>query len=85
MGVAISKVKRELELVLDTETLVVDLINNTIKSDNGNTLFREKNYSIELTYQSQLMYFIDLLKKDIQPMNSFSESIKNLKICIQNE
>ena len=79
------KAKREIELVLDTETLVVDLINNTIKSDNGTTLFENKDYTILRTYQSQLMYFTDLLKKDIQPMNSFSESLKNLKIFLQNE
>jgi predicted dehydrogenase len=78
-------VKREIELVLDTQTLVVDLVNNTIKSDNGTTLFEEQDYPIQLTYQSQLMYFTDLLKNNIQPMNSFSESIKNLKICLQNE
>ena len=78
-------VKREIELVLDTQTLVVDLVNNTIKSDNGTTLFEEQDYPIQRTYQSQLMYFTDLLKNNIQPMNSFSESIKNLKICLQNE
>jgi predicted dehydrogenase len=78
-------VKREIELVLDTQTLVVDLVNNTIKSDNGTTLFEEQDYPIQLTYQSQLIYFTDLLKNNIQPMNSFSESIKNLKICLQNE
>ena len=79
------KVKRQIELVLDTETLVVDLINNTIKSDSGNTLFSDENYELKYTYQSQLKYFIDSLNNDILPMNSFSESIKNLKICIQNE
>ena len=79
------KVKREIELVLDAETLVLDLINNTIISDKGNTLFEDRDYSIQRTYQSQLMYFIDLLKQGIQPMNSFSESINNLKICLQNE
>ena len=79
------QVKREIEIVLDTETLVVDLVNNTIKSDDGNVLFEDIDYSIQRTYQSQLMYFTDLLKKGIQPMNSFSESIKNLKICLQNE
>lgn len=79
------KAKREIELVLDTETLVVDLINNTIKSDNGTTLFEDKDYPIQRTYQSQLMYFTDHLKHGNQPMNSFSESIKNLKICLQNE
>ena len=79
------KVKREIELVLDTETLVVDLINNTIKSDRGNILFQQQDYQIKSSYQSQLSYFIDQLNNDIQPMNSFSESIKNLKICMQDE
>lgn len=79
------QVKREIEIVLDTNTLIVDLVNNIIKSDEGNVLFEDKNYAIQNTYQSQLMYFIDSLKKGIQPMNSFSESIKNLKICLQDE
>jgi len=79
------KAKREIELVLDVETLIVDLINNNIKSDNGNIIFEEQDYPIQDTYQSQLMYFIHLLRQGIQPMNSFNESIKNLKICLQNE
>jgi predicted dehydrogenase len=79
------KAKREIELVLDAETLIVDLINNKIKNDYGNTIFEEEDYPIQRTYLSQLTYFIDLLRQGIQPMNSFNESIKNLKICLQNE
>ncbi|WP_204343874.1 Gfo/Idh/MocA family protein [Psychroserpens algicola] len=79
------KAKREIELVLDTETITVDLINNTVVSDLGKTLFEAKDYSIQRTYESQLKYFTDMLKQNIQPMNSFNESIKNLKICLQHD
>ncbi|MDG5490142.1 Gfo/Idh/MocA family protein [Psychroserpens sp. SPM9] len=79
------KAKREIELVLDMETITVDLINNTVVSDLGKTLFEAKDYSIQRTYESQLKYFTDVLKQNIQPMNSFNESIKNLKICLQHD
>ena len=79
------KVKRELELVLNSETLIVDLINNSIMSDKGRTLFTDKNFHLNDTYQLQLKYFIDSINNGILPMNSFVESIENLKICLNNE
>ena len=79
------KVKREIEIVFDQITWNVDLINNTIKTDEGDVIFEVNNFDILQTYKSQLSYYIDCLKVKNQPMNSFEDSIPALKICLENE
>lgn len=79
------KPKREIEIVLENETLTVDLINNSIKNDQDDFLFQDDTFNIKETYINQLKYFIDCLNKKETPMNSISESIEVLKIALQNE
>tara|TARA_R100000935_G_C2813422_1_gene156146 strand:- start:448 stop:1371 length:924 start_codon:yes stop_codon:yes gene_type:complete len=79
------KPKRELEIVLETETWTVDLINNEIKNDLGEYLFKAVDFNVKDTYLFQLNYFISCLKTNQIPMNSFVESIEILKICLNNE
>jgi predicted dehydrogenase len=79
------KPKREIEIVLENETLTVDLINNNIKNDQNNVLFQDNTFNVNETYINQLKYFINCLKNNETPMNSFSESIEILKICLNNE
>jgi len=74
--------KRELEIVFNDDTWTVDLIKNEIKNDSGEYLFSAPDYSIKDTYVSQLNYFINCFKRNEQPMNSFKESVKNLKLCL---
>ena len=79
------KPKREIEIVLDEDTLTVDLIKNEIKNDAGECLFQAIDFSVKDTYFFQLEYFIDCLKNDQVPMNSFTESLEILKICLNYE
>jgi predicted dehydrogenase len=78
------KAKRTIELVLENETLCIDLINNSIKNDNGETIFSVKEYDISQTYTVQLKYFMDCLNSGARPMNSLRESVEILKIVLGN-
>jgi predicted dehydrogenase len=78
------KPKREIEIVLENETWTVDLINNEIKNDHGELLFQVSEFNLQETYRDQLRYFINCLKNNESPMNSLSESIEILKVCLKN-
>jgi predicted dehydrogenase len=77
--------KREIEIVFEKDTWVVDLINNEIKNDNGDVFFRADNFNVKDTYLLQLKYFIGCINNNQVPMNSFDESVEILKICLNNE
>jgi predicted dehydrogenase len=79
------KPKREIEIVLEKETLTVDLINNCIKNDYDDFLFQDNTFNVKETYINQLKYFINCLKNNETPMNSLPESIEILKICLNND
>lgn len=79
------KPKREIEVVFDNDTWTVDLIKNTIKNDANEYLFEASDFDVKQTYIFQLEYFINCLKKNQIPMNSFKDSLENLKICLNNE
>ena len=79
------KPKREIEIVFENETWTVDLINNEIKNDDGKLLFQLNLFNIEETYKCQLEYFINCLKNNKSPMNSLSESIEILNVCLKND
>ncbi len=74
--------KRELEIVFKDDTWTVDLIKNEIINDSGEYLLSAPDFNIKDTYVSQLDYFINCFKRNEQPMNSFKESIKTLKVCL---
>ena len=74
--------KREIEIVFNDDTWTVDLIKNEIKNDSGEYLFSAPDYNIKDTYTSQLDYFINCLTRNERPMNSFKESVKSLKLCL---
>lgn len=79
------KAKREIEIVFENDTWVIDLIKNQIKNDANDCVFEALNFNIIETYVSQLEYFISHLNNNTLPMNSFKDSVKNLKICLSNE
>ena len=62
----------------------MDLINNEIKNDHGELLFQVSEFNLQETYRDQLRYFINCLKNNESPMNSLSESIEILKVCLKN-
>ena len=77
--------KREIEIVLENSIWTIDLIRNYIKNDSGEKIKKKEDFQVTDTYRLQLNYFIECLKKKQTPMNSFKESLDNLKICLQNE
>lgn len=79
------KPKREIEIVLEDDTWRIDLIKNEIKNDADEYLFKGVDFNAKDTYLLQLDYFIGCLKSNQVPMNSFKESIRILKICLNNE
>ena len=79
------KSKRSIEIVLDNETLNIDLINNIITNDNGELLFFNNDFDIQETYNSQLEYFISSLNNNLKPMNTIQESIQILKLILNDK
>ncbi|MNQ97735.1 hypothetical protein D3C85_1133950 [compost metagenome] len=79
------KSKRVIEIVLNNEILEVDLINNRVINSENKVVFEAPDFEVKNTYSFQLDYFIGCLKRKIQPMNSFNESVEILKIVLKNE
>lgn len=77
--------KRQIEIVHENGTIITDLIKNEIRNEKDDIIFKDPEYSSIDSYTAQLDYFMNCLRHDIQPMNSFVESVENLKICLQNE
>jgi predicted dehydrogenase len=77
--------KRHIEILFDTETWVIDMINNTISSDTDGLIFQPDGFNIMDSYTDQLSYFIDCINADKKPMNSFEEAIETLKVSLNDE
>jgi len=77
--------KRQIEILTENETFIIDLIRNEIKNDKGELIYSDLNFEIKDTYFHQLNYFINCLKSQETPMNSFFSSIEILKICLNND
>jgi len=77
--------KRTIEILFDDKTWFVNLIDCVIKDDAGEVIFENKNYNIQQTYISQLKYFIDNIENPTNSINTFSESLEVLKICLSDE
>lgn len=75
-------VKRSLEVVLENETLYVDLLKNEVRSLTNDKVLFSSHQSILDTYSDQMNYFISKLNETKPYMNAFSEAREVLKICI---
>lgn len=71
--------KRQIEVVFDDGTLIVDLLKCSVMDGQGNGVF-QSNADILPTYVNQLAYFIDSISTNTKMMNDFEEAIKTLKI-----
>lgn len=73
--------KRTLEVVWEDETWLVDLQRNRITC--GDCVIFESQRSILNTYETQLRYFIDLIKKDAShSFNEVSDAVNTLRIAL---
>jgi len=77
--------KRTIEILFEDETFTIDMIDNHIKNSKGETVFSLANFKITDTYKLQMEYFIKCLSDNQEPMNTFTESIEVLKICLKND
>jgi predicted dehydrogenase len=76
--------KRQIEIVTDTDTLLLDLEKCTIYKYSTNSIIFMKDFKIQDTYDEQLLYFINCINNNIVPMNSFEDGILTLKIALNN-
>ena len=74
--------KRQIEIITQGETILVDLLNNSIVNTNSGVKMHEGSFSISMTYEAQMRYFINSLKSKQQPMNDLSEGITVLKMAL---
>jgi predicted dehydrogenase len=76
--------RRIIEILFEDETWTIDLIKSEIKSDLNGVIFSSDLKVLE-TYKLQIQYFVNCLNANIVPMNSFEESIINLKLCLKTD
>ncbi len=74
--------KREIELVANNDTIIIDLLNNKVLSKINNKVLFEGKYSIQDTYNKQMKYFISKINNKEHPVNSFDEGVKTLILAL---
>ncbi len=74
--------KREIEILLENETLKGDLLKNSLKSLKSNKIIYENKYKIMDTYVNQMKYFINNINHKDRFMNDVSEALSVLKLSL---
>jgi predicted dehydrogenase len=74
--------KRVFELVFNDKTWLVDIFENKIMQ--GDKVIFEDSKRVTDTYILQMKYFLDSLNEGNISMNSFSEALEVLKICLHD-
>jgi predicted dehydrogenase len=78
--------KREIEILTDDTTVVYDLIQNKVIDYKLKKILYHDEFSMIDTYKNQLRYFIENINNDQTTlMNNFEESIKILKIALNDK
>lgn len=74
--------KRQIEIITADDTIIIDLLKNTVISNIKSEVLFEGKFKLVDTYTKQIRYFIDQIKSASQPMNNFENAIKVLKLAI---
>jgi len=77
--------KRQIEIVTENDTFVIDLINCKVYQNSCNRIIFSKSYNIQDTYDLQMQYFLNCIINKINPMNSFDEGLTTLKIALNEK
>jgi predicted dehydrogenase len=77
--------KRQIEILLENSTILVDLIQNKVSDSKYGALYENTDFEIQDTYVSQINYFKEKLLHNQVPMNTFEDSLEVLKIALSNE
>ncbi len=76
--------KRTLEIVMNNDSFFANLIEGTIKNNKGEMLFKTDE-KIQYTYDKQMEYFLENLKRDNSFMNAIPEALQTLKMHLHNK
>lgn len=76
--------KRTIEIVMESGTFTVDLLNNRLTDNTGNVIYSNDEFRIINTYTEQLSYFIGMLEGRNPPMNTLDESLQILQITLHH-
>jgi predicted dehydrogenase len=74
--------KREIEILTEIDTVLVDLLHNTVSSKLSGKNLYEGPFVIADTYTQQMRYFVNHINQHKQPMNSIEEGIAVLKLAL---
>lgn len=77
--------KRQIEILTDDTTILIDLEKSIIINLVTNEILFSKNFNILETYLDQMIYFIENIRSNVQPMNSFNNAVNVLKLAINDE
>ena len=78
--------KREIEILTNDTTLIYDLIQNKVLDNRTKQILYEENFSMIETYKNQMKYFLENINNNQTIiMNNFEESIKILKIALNDK
>ena len=76
--------KRELEIISQNDTLIVDLLNNSIYSKVQKIYIYNEEFNINDSYKNQFSYFIDCIKSKKDTFNNFEYGLNVLKIALND-
>lgn len=74
--------KRQIEIITENETIVIDIIKNKVHSSTNNQNLFEIDFNILETYEHQMKYFIDCIQAKERTMNDFDYAVEVLKLAI---
>ncbi|AOM76915.1 Gfo/Idh/MocA family protein [Pedobacter steynii] len=75
--------KRSLEVLLESGTVYVDLLQNTVTFQNE--IIYSSDKSVLDTYEDQLTFFTEEILKNNAKFNTIDEAFEVLKLCITND
>jgi predicted dehydrogenase len=76
--------KRQIEIILEKDTLICDLLTSTILNCENKIIFTDNEFDISKTYLKQMNYFINNLSNNNVFMNNINESFEILKIALND-
>jgi predicted dehydrogenase len=74
--------KRQIEIITEDTTILIDLEKNSIINLITREILFSENFNILETYLDQMNYFVESIRSNKQPMNSFSNAVNVLKLAI---
>jgi len=76
--------KRVVEVITSETTLECDLLNNKITDlRTAEVVFESKAFVNMDTYKRQMEYFLNCIELKNQPMNSLTESMQTMEVCLK--